>query len=125
MGGVISRMEEVAPTARNTGKSPAMQTQSLKAIPPRHPPDMDPIMFFREADPRCAGWTVGARREYCFRLFRVRVPEVLRVIIEPRIVQNARDGPMTNRQRIVHAANRGGILHQFLVASAVRDYRAF
>ena len=92
---------------------------------PRIRRPMDSIMFFREADPRCAGGTVRARREHRFGLFRVRVPEVLRGIVEPRIVHNARDGPMTNRQRIVHAAYRGRILRQLLVASALGDYRAF
>jgi hypothetical protein len=36
-GGVISRMEEVTPTARDTGKSTATQTQSLKPIPSGSP----------------------------------------------------------------------------------------
>jgi hypothetical protein len=53
---------------------------------------MDSIMFFRDADPRRAGGTVRARRQYRFRLFRVRAPEVLWIVVEPWIVQNARDG---------------------------------
>src|ERR1035438_694980 len=45
-------------------------------------------------------------------------------LVEPRIMDHARDSPVTNRQRIVRAADRGGILRQFLAAGAVRDYRA-
>src|ERR1017187_1526045 len=165
MGGLMSRIEEVAPTARTTGKSPAMQTQSLTASPPTRPvcpaepcatdhphpsssfgctrpirragyaPDPASHGFHnvlsraRSTLPRRARTvppgSVRARRQYGFRLFRVRVPEVLRVIIEPRIVQNARDGPLTNRQRIVRVANGGRILRQFLVAGAVGGYSAF
>ena len=85
---------------------------------------MDSIVLFREADPGYAGGTVGARRERRFRLLRGGVPEVLRIVIEPWIVEYARDGPTTNRQRIVRVANRGRILRQYLVASAVCDYSA-
>src|ERR1035438_6506356 len=85
---------------------------------------MDSIMFFRDADPRCACGVSGAGREYGCRFLRVGVPKEVWVIVEPRIMDHTRDGPVTNRQRIVRAADRGGILRQFLAAGAVRDYSA-
>src|ERR1035441_1167267 len=63
MGGVISRMEEVAPTARNTGKSPAMQTQSLKAIPPgRSVCPVEPCATDRPHPSSSSGCTPPIRR---------------------------------------------------------------
>jgi hypothetical protein len=92
---------------------------------PRIRRPMDSIMFPGEADPYGAGGVSRAGREYRCRLLRVRVPEEFRVIVEPRIVHDARDGPISNRQRIVRAADGGRLLHQFLVVRAVGDYRTF
>src|SRR5579883_3569524 len=68
------------------------------------------VMAFGEAHPDDADRVVRSGWNFRARIVRTRVPEELRVVVEPGIVLNGGDLPHADGQRIVFAAHGGRVL---------------
>src|SRR5580704_10060459 len=82
------------------------------------------IMLFRQTDPNHAHRIVRSRRYLSLRIFRLGIPKQRRIVMEPGVMIDLGDLPVTDGQRVMLASHGGWILGEQHTIGAIRGYRA-
>src|SRR5262249_43445115 len=85
---------------------------------------MNAIMRFRKAHPHHASRISRSRRQLRRSLLGTRIPEMDRIVVEPRITLHAYDRPMADRQRVVGSTHGGRVLREQRTSRAVNGHGA-